>query len=802
MSGAQRDSRDVDIPLWSVVASFLVGLTAIAWPVITGRTFSLVAYGQSSTYPWGSRPPLPGAGSPQSDQVESSYPWAVFTHHAWDSFQWPLWDPHGYGGGAPFSTDGMGALYPVRIAIDAIFSGAFAHDVFVLLHVALAGIGAYWLSRSVGLRRLGALVAGLGWMVNANMWAIVQLEMLTPFFAWLPLTVAAVDGAIRKRTVNSCVLAAAVLAMASISSNIAYVLLIFLVDAAYVAIWLLITTVRQRDRQLIVRSFGLATSIFCGALLLAGFVLVPTAINLLGVQRQPLSYASITVQLVHWHEYLSSLFRSPGTPDARTMWLVTYQPPAALALAIVAILFGRGRGTWFARALSLVPLLIATGGAVTWIAYHAVPGLTTIVPVRFLTLSTLGICILAGVGADLVVQRARKLLATQRSRFARLVGPNERWGRLVAPFGACLTVLALTLLVAVPGLAADRHVNAPTLRRGQFAEFPATPIIARLENATSADGWPAQVLQAQITHADPKYPPTLTTLVGDIPLVFGLDTWGGYDSAIPSRTAALLKLIAADPSEFIPQTHPTYQTGLLDWNLVSRLGVDLVAVAPGPGPGVGESYGKLKTTRLIPVYSGSDGQLFKLAGSHGGPYLSASATLVNGPTAVLSELRSQGAEDRRAVVIDREDLPRSTPLAQSGARGSILRAGHSVNHALVSVRTSASMWLTMPISYDKGWTASLDGRSLDVVRADYNFIAVRVPQGTHTVAFSYRPIGWSVGWALTGLAAMVALLVVLRPPLSRRFGGTSRDDGHSLARQTAPWRSTDPDRLREFARND
>ena len=59
-----------------------------------------------------------------------------------------------------------------------------------------------------------------------------------------------------------------------------------------------------------------------------------------------------------------------------------------------------------------------------------------------------------------------------------------------------------------------------------------------------------------------------------------------------------------------------------------------------------------------------------------------------------------------------------------------------------------------------GWSVTVDGRPARLVGANYAMVAVAVPAGLHTVAFSYRAPGERAGAAITavGLVASVALL--------------------------------------------
>ena len=146
--------------------------------------------------PWAARPRGLAYTWPQSDQAESAFPWSVLARRTWRSGDLPLWDPLQRRRAVGHRRRGGDAL-PGRAIPGALFMPWLAHDVFIFIHLALAGAGACWLARRWGAGCVGATVAGVGWMTNAYVWSWAPLEMVTPFFAALPLALAAADRAVR-----------------------------------------------------------------------------------------------------------------------------------------------------------------------------------------------------------------------------------------------------------------------------------------------------------------------------------------------------------------------------------------------------------------------------------------------------------------------------------------------------------------------------------------------------------------------------------------------------------------------------
>ncbi len=60
--------------------------------------------------------------------------------------------------------------------------------------------------------------------------------------------------------------------------------------------------------------------------------------------------------------------------------------------------------------------------------------------------------------------------------------------------------------------------------------------------------------------------------------------------------------------------------------------------------------------------------------------------------------------------------------------------------------------------YAPGWKARVDNTETRIIRANYAFRAVFVPEGAHIVTFYYQPLSFQIGKALSiiGLIVLVA----------------------------------------------
>ena len=73
------------------------------------------------------------------------------------------------------------------------------------------------------------------------------------------------------------------------------------------------------------------------------------------------------------------------------------------------------------------------------------------------------------------------------------------------------------------------------------------------------------------------------------------------------------------------------------------------------------------------------------------------------------------------------------------------------------------------IPYDEGWSATVDGEPVQIEKVNVGFMAVRVPEGEHTIRFDYDTPGLSMGIWITFGSAGIALLYLLITFLYYRY---------------------------------
>ncbi|MGH2569598.1 MAG: hypothetical protein ACRDGR_00140, partial [bacterium] len=334
------------------------------------------------------------------------------------------WCPGMFAGYPLFAETQTGALYPLTFPLFLLLPATLAFSWSVLLHFALAGIGAWQLARRLGAGPAGALLAGVAWEMSGFVVAhVVHFNLLigaalAPWalrFAW-----EAWDGSLR-----AAVLLAATIACLLLGAH-PYATMMTLLLAAIALV------VRAGlGVQLLRGGALLAVAVAAGAALAAVQVL-PTRDLLARTPRgEAADWSFLTFgSFPPWHVATLVAPDLFGTPVNGSFWAgpdwshfaetCAYAGVATLALAAAALVLRRDAATSLLATTAALSFVFMLGKytpayrVLTWIPLWQ----STRLPGRFALLFDLAVALLAGLGLDALLRER----SAARRRVAVAVG--------------------------------------------------------------------------------------------------------------------------------------------------------------------------------------------------------------------------------------------------------------------------------------------------------------------------------------------------------------------------------------------
>ena len=136
-----------------------------------------------------------------------------------------------------------------------------------------------------------------------------------------------------------------------------------------------------------------------------------------------------------------------------------------------------------------------------------------------------------------------------------------------------------------------------------------------------------------------------------------------------------------------------------------------------------------------------------------------------------------GLDTKRAAVADARFRPQLDGSALGG--GTVRLTKYAPNELHYDIRSDKGGVVVFSEIYYPGWTATLDGKPVELGRADYVLRAVKVPAGTHRLVMEFRPASVTTTEAVA-IAAIAVILLGFLYALLRRCGLLNRKNGLSF----------------------
>jgi hypothetical protein len=763
------------------------------------------------------------------------YPWRQLAVEQIRAGHWPLWNPY-LGAGTPLAANlQTAAFYPPNLLFLLMpVERAFAWE--LALHVALAGLFAYFLSRTLGLKRFGAVVAGLGYGGGGYIVARWVFPSMVYAAAWLPLMLALTEKLIRRAIpgvqdttsdrvlgIRYWVLDTALLALAialQILAGHAQTSFYSLVIVAAFAMTRIAQYTAQTMRQGTGRARYAAQSAGCLALAalwgvaLAAIQLLPTAELAANSQRAgALTDLTFAYELSFWPWRIISLLAPDffGNPARNEYWAYgTYWEEAAylgvlpLILSLAAIAGwaqkrrSKGPGPLalvpFFALLSLFSLLLALGNHIPLypLLFRHVPGFGLFqAPARLMIGYALGMALLAGIGADTLrpTPRTRTVLritvvaglgAGIAGAFARLALPDVR-----ASFGESMIRLGLTLALAAGLLLLKERRLRERRWQALLIALIAADLLAfgwGLAPGTDPSVYRAPVATAEFLQAQP--PGRLS-----VAEPYARETYDRYVT-LSTFGSSEPEYLQGLRESLVPNLNAApYLPGVGNYDPLTvglyRDLYELLQGEPGAPPTLEEIRPLLNlfSTRYLITDDPLDLPLLYDAGPriYGNDdalpavFVAHQARVIEDAQERLDALRDPAFDPRAEVLLSRSPslIPSADASPAGGEQPSVSREGP--NRVTIEVNMAEAGYLVLTDTYYPGWQATADGEPREILVANHAFRAVGLEEGEHTVVFEYKPLSFRLGaWLTAAATLLIAATLLASMPHSHARGNESR----------------------------
>jgi len=730
------------------------------------------------------------------DITEINYPYRDFLAREIRLGRFSRWMPGLYCGLPLYSESQAGYWHPLKYLLYPFLPTWQAFNLDTVGSVWLTGLATYgWLRRHVGPAGslTGASLFGLGGFV----WAHLIHTSMTNALISVPLAVWGLEVAWEGGKLRGIALGGAAVACQVFAGHLQDTIL----TAGIVGLYGLHHAATERTARGKLTALAMAVGMVGLGVILSAVQWIPSK-ELLdrspragGLTWEQLTYGSWSPELLP----TLAIREAYGTRARDTDWLDGYYPYhemnaylglIGLALAVVGAAATRDRWVSFWIVLVMVGGLLMLGRYTFLFDYlNRVPVVgSSRIPVRYHLWVSLGVAALAGVGVDrlakpgpvrlrgaalfalIVVGLSVPILAwayapawTDPRRWATPYHlARYRWlGRELAISG--LRTTGLVALAWVAAIRASRS-SRPEVRRWIAAALPVL-VIADLLGSHARD----------VPTVDPSY---WTKPPSSVDRLAAESTPGRVFGA--SDRSAGEPGYASEPVDFFPVRDPLGWSLATVWGLASSSGETpiiarrMLAYTDHARPGAGrfdfEGVTHLLASRPMTLM---DPAAVRVGSTflHRNRQALPRARLMGRPVYADDEAGAVAAVDtlggsiRDRLVVEDPGRPLPEDAAAGGTASIVVDEPERVE---VETSSDSAAYLVLADTFDPGWSATVDGESAPIRPATIAFRAVFLPRGPHRVAFTYRPAGFRLGLALSGVGVLATIGLLAWP---RRVAG-------------------------------
>ncbi len=716
--------------------------------------------------PWSAAYAMPVKNNAMPDVATQIYPWKKLTIDMWRNGQIPLWNPFSFSG-TPHAANYQTAVFSPFNLLFFVFPFVDAWSILVLLQPLLAGLFMYIFLRSLDRSRESSFVGSIAFMFCGFIVVWMAYATLGYTALWLPLILFAIHNQSKKQSWWNLLLLSVAISLSFFSGHFQisfYILGISL-------LFLIFKSFLYKNKKSVISLFFF--------FLLGILISLPQLLPSLHAYTQSFRSSAFSKGEIIPFQYLITIFAPDffGNPVTRNDWFGHYAEWSSyigvlpLLLAVYSSIGKKKKQIWFFCFIVVVGLLLATPTFLNDVLFSAkLPVLSTSSASRIIILVSFSLCVLSSFGlddliADWKMKSMRKIILFILSILSILLffwifilfkKPLDTEKLIVAKRNlmlpslmalvACVlflfgsikkTFIRLFVLICLLGLVSFdmlRFVSKWMPFDPREYVYPKMAVIEELQKRVGVDR-------------------VVGNFGGEFSMMYGISSLEGYDAVYQERYGEFGTAISTGkigtPERSIVRLD---KHGKYSEEALALLGVRFVLHRLSDGR-FGWTYPIWEYPNYHSVYKDNYYELFENTNSFPRAFLASSYTIITDKQRVIDELFSKNFDRKNSIILEREPL-----IKPQEGKGTVSIVRYTPTEIQFAVNTSSPKLLFLSDVFDSGWKAFIDGKSVPLYRADYDFRVVSVLEGNHKISMKYQPD--NVTWGLrVSFVVLIFLLI-------------------------------------------
>ncbi len=704
------------------------------------------------------------------DTLRQMYPWKTVIIDEIRNGTFPLWNPYNFSGTPLFANFQSAVLFPLNIFY-IFLPQQLAWTILVISQPFLCLAAIYLLSRQIGISKTGSILSSISYSFSLYMTTFLEYNIMGHFMYLLPFGLYAIELTLDKKRFGPFLLIA-VIAISLFAGHFQLVGGIL----GFLLFYILLRSIGMNSgRESVQKIFFLTLLIMLG-IGVAGIQLVPGLELVLNSSRtaHPSGFILENLLIQPWQLILYLIPDLFGNPAVKNYLLPYSYPSKALYIGLLPfILFCIGlfsKKNPPIRTLGITSLFVALFVVLNPLSYllfkFEIPLLSSSSPSNYIFMISVGLCILAGLGYDflenLKIKKVIVVLGFIFSAFsATLVVTyflNIQISKSNFIFSSILLVISLILIfflkkykkrymfaiLIVAFVTLDLfyffHKFNPFVKASYI--YPSVPVsdwIVKNNGIERVWGYSYAHInpnfQSQLKIYSPEgYDPLYSKTYHDLMLSSGSNT---------SRSDALLTNGFGDQD---------ITSDLRRLKILSITGTRLILDKKENGSTqltFPSAYFELKNTI-------GDFNIFWNNNASDRFFLTKTYQTYNNFESFKKQLYSDGFDPGSSVLLEKKVKLSNNPLLDKSTELKVYKSNS------VSIQTNANTdaLLYLSDSYYPGWNAYIDGKKTEILKANYAFRAVVVPEGKHLVTFKYEPKSFFYGALISLISIIISIIFI------------------------------------------